>query len=85
MDRELRGTEDHDPNWVNYSEMNKTTYTGMLTFLGVGSSFLTQPFNVVTTRQQAGTRITGDPNYSSVYSAMRGYVKTLGVQGTFFS
>jgi hypothetical protein len=83
MEAELRGVGEHDSNWVNYSEMNKYTYTTMLTALGVGSSLLTQPFNVVTTRQQAGRSVTGDPVHSSVYSAMKGYVNTLGWRGMF--
>lgn len=74
---------DTDGSWVNYSEMNKSTYSVMLAALGVGSSIITQPFSVVTTRQQAGHRITGDPTYSSVASAMIGYQKALGWRGLF--
>lgn len=83
MEPELRAVEEVDSSWVNYSEMNKSVYSCLLTMLGVGSSLLTQPFNVVTTRQQAGRNVTGDPHYASVYSAMRGYVGTLGWRGMF--
>lgn len=75
--------KDKDGSWVNYSEMNKSTYSFMLAALGVGSSIITQPFSVVTTRLQAGHRITGDPAYSSVASAMIGYQKALGWRGLF--
>ena len=75
--------KDADGSWVNYSEMNKSTYSSMLAALGVGSSIITQPFSVVTTRQQAGYRVTGDPTYSSVASAMIGYQKALGWRGLF--
>ena len=80
---EIDAVESNDKSWVNYSEMNKSTYSSMLTALGVGSSLLTQPFNVVTTRQQAGFTVTGDKLYPTVFSAMNGYVTTLGWRGMF--
>jgi Mitochondrial carrier protein len=83
MDAEPRAVDDRDDSWVEYSDMDKSTYSSMLTALGVGSSLLTQPFSVVTTRQQAGQHVTGDPHYSSVYGSMRGYVQTLGWRGLF--
>jgi hypothetical protein len=78
----LSKKRDADGGWVNYSEMDKSTYSFMLAALGVGSSIITQPFSVVTTRQQAGRLVTGDPSYSSVASAMIGYRKTLGWRGS---
>ena len=83
MAGEALSKKDADGNWVNYSEMDKSTYSFMLAALGVGSSIITQPFSVVTTRQQAGRLVTGDPSYSSVASAMIGYKKTLGWRGLF--
>lgn len=83
MDPELRAIEDNDSSWVSYSEMSKSTYSCLLTILGTGSSLVTHPFSVVTTRQQAGRNITGDPHYSNVFSAIKGYESTLGWRGLF--
>ena len=74
---------DNDSSWVSYSEMDKSTYSCLLTIVGVGGSLVTHPFSVITTRQQAGHSVTGDPHYSSVISAIRGYESTLGWRGLF--
>ena len=80
---ELQVMEGDDSSWVSYSEMDKSTYSCLLTSVGVGGSLVTHPFSVITTRQQAGHNLTGDPHYSSVYSAIRGYERTLGWRGLF--
>ena len=83
MDGVLNDVDEHEESWVNYSEMDKSKYSSMLTAMGVASSLITHPFSVITTRQQAGHHITGDPRSSSVFSAMRGLVGTLGWRGMF--
>ena len=80
MDGVLNNDED---SWVNYSEMDKSKYSSLLTAMGVASSLITHPFSVITTRQQAGRHITGDPRSSSVFNAMSGLVGILGWRGMF--
>lgn len=73
-----------DESWISYSEMDSTKYNGMLTCMALTSSLLLQPFNVVTTRQQAGPLVTGDKNTpSSVVGALLQYRRELGWRGLF--
>jgi hypothetical protein len=64
--------------------MDSTKYNSMLTCMALTSSLLLQPFNVVTTRQQAGPLVTGDKKHaSSVVGALLRYRQELGWRGLF--
>lgn len=74
-----------DESWVKFSDMDKTAYTSWLTGFSIASSLLTHPFNVLMTRQQAGSAVTGDlglhSNSNSMIKAFRSAVGTIGMRG----
>lgn len=74
-----------DEAWVNYSELDKTKYTSLLTVFSIVTSLFTHPLNVLTTRQQAGSKVTGDtsPSTHTVQAALKHSVHNLGVSGLF--
>ena len=70
--------------WISYSNMDTTKYNGLITLMALTSSFILQPFNVVATRQQAGSLVTGDKGSSrTVVEALSQYRKELGWRGLF--
>ena len=72
-------------NWVNFSDMNKLSYTISLTSFSVAASLFTHPLTVLTVRQQAATAITGDNKHlgMSISNALKHSYQTLGVRGLF--
>ena len=70
--------------WISYSNMDTTKYNGLCTLMALTSSFVLQPFNVVATRQQAGTLVTGDKGTPrTVIGALKQYRSELGWKGLF--
>lgn len=72
-------------DWIEFSDMNQTNYTLLLSTFSLATSFISHPLTVVAVRQQAGSAITGD-----VSAANRGLVnslvwtyKTMGAKGLF--
>lgn len=49
-----------DENWIPYHSLDKARFTVLLAGASGLGSFLSHPFYVLTTRQQAGPNITGD-------------------------
>lgn len=79
---------DGNDTWVEYSDMNKTTYTSLLTCSSTLSTFLIQPLNVIMTRQQAGASITGDhaastSNSMNVYKSLQHTIQSIGLSGLY--
>ena len=75
-----------DANWIEYSSMDSTRYNTSLTAMALASSMVLHPFNVITTRQQAGTVVTGDPKAvakHTVAESLLHYRKELGWRGLF--
>jgi hypothetical protein len=68
-------------NWIEFSEMNVTIFTLLLTAFSLTTSLLTHPLNVITTRQQAGSIITGDNKLNSNKSMFKLFQSTLSSIG----
>lgn len=49
-----------DESWLEYSDLDKQMFSFRLSAFSLLSSICTHPLNVITTRQQAGTSVTGD-------------------------
>ena len=76
--------DDESTTWISYSNMDTTKYNGLVTLMALTSSFVLQPFNVVATRQQAGTVVTGDKGAPrTVIGALSQYRQELGWKGLF--
>lgn len=86
MDKEIDVAVNN--NWIEFSEMNVTTFTLLLTGFSLTTSLLTHPLNVITTRQQAGPFITGDHKLSlnsnkSIFKLFQSSLSSIGWKGLF--
>ena len=78
--------DDGDESWIGYKDLDQNRFQGSLTTMALVSSLILQPFNVLTTRQQAGTIITGDcPKVMqhTVAESLVHYRRELGWKGLF--
>jgi hypothetical protein len=77
-------TDPHD-NWVNYSDLDKETFNGLLSVFSIVANIVTHPFTVVSMRQQAGPSITGEAfaPAQSMRTAFRDTFQSIGTRGLF--
>lgn len=68
-------------DWIAYSDMNKLTYTALLTSFSLSTSLVTHPLNVVTTRLQAGIGVKRDNSSSN--NLMLNTASKIGWRGMF--
>jgi len=78
---EEKDLEESDGVWLNYSQMDKATYTSLLTGFSLLSSLATHPLNVITTRQQALPP--GDVKREGMHEVLQKTWSTLGWRGLF--
>lgn len=71
--------------WVGWGDIDKMKYMGLLSGVGAIGGFVSHPFFVMTTRQQAGSRVTGDGAIANdLRGVCRGVIdnfRRLGVRG----
>jgi hypothetical protein len=52
--------KDFEENWITWNHIDKTKYALLLALTTASATLLSHPFYVLTTRQQAGVKMTGD-------------------------
>lgn len=76
-----RGSE-----WIGYSDLDTVFYNTLLGSFTLGASLITHPLTVLSIRQQAGSKITGDLHHhlgGNVVLHMRNALKSIGYRGLF--
>ena len=70
-------------NWIPYHSLDKARFTVLLAGASGLGSLVSHPFYVLTTRQQAGTLITGDKPSTSFSAGFRNAIDRIGWSGLF--
>lgn len=71
-------------NWLNYSSMDKSTFSLQLSGLSILNGLISHPFTVLSVRQQAGPAITGDTlKPGSVFNQLRQTYQKIGFKGLY--
>lgn len=83
--------KDNDENnfdkddWIEFSDMNQTQYTLLLSSFSLATSFISHPLTVVAVRLQAGSSIAGGltSNQHGLMNNLLWTYKNMGVRGLF--
>ena len=70
-------------NWIPYHSLDKARFTVLLAGASGLGSLVSHPFYVLTTRQQAGTLVTGDKPSASFSAGFRNAINRIGWSGLF--
>lgn len=70
-------------NWIPYHSLDKAKFTMLLAGASGLGSLVSHPFYVLTTRQQAGTLVTGDKPSTSFSAGFRNAIQRIGWSGLF--
>jgi len=79
----LSSSNSENTTWVTYSQMDQSKFSTFMTAFSLGTSIITQPFNVITTRQQVGFARTGDIRQPNMIKAFQQALQNLGWKGLF--
>jgi hypothetical protein len=80
--------DDIDENWIGWNSLDKMKYGSLLMVASGAGTLISQPFYVLTTRQQAGTKLTGDKAMANeivggVFQGLKTSIKKIGIRGLF--
>lgn len=80
----MSSVEALDDNWIEWDDMNKTTYVGYLSFASIVGSAVSHPFYVLTTRQQVHL-ITGDTviKANNLAASIKSITAKIGFRGLY--
>lgn len=78
-----------DANWIGWNKLNKITFSLSITGFTAAGSLITHPLYVLTTRQQVGSKITGDlpihnnPLKGGIFSGLYQAYRKVGLSGLY--
>lgn len=76
-------TTEEGENWIAYNSLDQVRFTVLIAGASGLGSLVSHPFYVLTTRQQAGTLITGDKPAASFSAGFRNSINRIGWSGLF--
>ena len=82
-DETKKSNEKNEENWIPYHSLDKARFTVLLAGASGLGSLISHPFYVLTTRQQAGTVVTGDKVSSSFSAGLKNALHRIGWSGLF--
>lgn len=73
-----------EKEWIEFSDMNQSYYTFLLTSFSLTTSLISHPLTVIMVRQQAGASITGESHVGGgILSNIASTYRSLGMRGLF--
>eukprot|EP01031_Cornospumella_fuschlensis_P045207 gene45207-55298_t len=75
-----------DNSWIGFSDMEKSSFTSLMTLFSLSTSFLSHPLTVLSIRQQASSSLIKEAQQLrnvGVIVGLRHSIGTVGFQGMF--